>query len=151
MVKIVSVCFYFQVHQPYRLRNYSVFDIGENSNYFDDQKNEFIMKKVMDKCYLPTNKAMLDLLHRHPEFKVSYSLSGVFLQQLEEYAPEGIESFRDLVKTGRVELLSETYHHSLAFLYSKKEFEEQVKLHKKKNQISIQLYSSSLQKHRIDL
>ena len=129
---MVSLCFYFQVHQPYRLRNYLVFDIGKNHDYFDKQKNRAILNKVANKCYLPTNKLMLDLLKKHPEFKISYSFSGVVLDQFEHYNPDVLSSFQKLVDTGQVEVLDETYHHSLAFLYSKEEFKDQIKLHNKK-------------------
>ncbi len=130
---MVSVCFYFQVHQPFRLRNYSVFDIGKNTDYFDEKKNKEIMQKVAGKCYLPTNKTMLDLINRHDgRFKISYSISGVALEQFEKYVPEVLDSFMDLNDTGCVEFLNETYYHSLSFLYSKEEFREQVMLHKKK-------------------
>ena len=130
---MVSVCFYFQVHQPFRLRNYSVFDIGNNTNYFDEKKNKEIMQKVAEKCYLPTNKTMLDLINKHDgRFKISYSISGVALEQFEKYAPEVLDSFMDLNDTGCVEFLNETYHHSLSFLYSKEEFREQIRLHQKK-------------------
>ena len=129
---MVSICFYFQVHQPYRVRKYSVFDIG-NGNYFDKIKNREIMRKVALKCYLPTNKLMLELIKKYDgKFRVAYSISGMALEQFEEYAPEVIDSFKKLVDTGCVEILSETYYHSLAYLYSKKEFDEQVKMHKKK-------------------
>ncbi|MCK5282349.1 MAG: glycoside hydrolase family 57 protein, partial [Nanoarchaeota archaeon] len=129
---MVSVCFYFQVHQPYRLRNYSVFDIGKNSDYFSHAKNKEVLQKVAKKCYLPTNKLMLKMLRDNPEFKISYSFSGVVLDQFQEYCPGALSSFQDLVDTGRVELLAETYYHSLSFIYSKKEFREQVGLHNKK-------------------
>ena len=130
---MVSVCFYFQVHQPFRLRNYSVFDIGKNTNYFDEKKNKEIMQKIAGKCYLPTNKTMLDLINKHDgKFKISYSISGVALEQFEKYAPEVLDSFMDLSDTGCVEFLNETYYHSLSFLYSKEEFKEQVIMHKKK-------------------
>lgn len=132
-----SICFYFQVHQPYRIKKYSVFDIGHDGEYFNDNSelnlnNKKILNKVAEKCYLPTNKVFLDLLNKYSNFKIAYSFSGVFLEQLEEFMPEVLESFQELVKTGRVEVLSETYYHSLSFLFSKKEFEEQVNLHKKK-------------------
>lgn len=132
---MVSICFYFQVHQPYRVRKYSIFDIGKNKNYFEGTSgtkldNKWIIDKVSNKSYLPTNKLLLELLERHPEFKISFSLSGVFLEQLEEYAPDVLKSFQDLVKTGRCEILSETYYHSLSFLYDKDEFRDQVRLHK---------------------
>lgn len=128
---------YFQVHQPYRLRKYRVFDIGNSSSYFnaDDQtdlNNRKVFEKVANKCYLPANKVFLDLLNKYPEFKISYSLSGIFMEQAEEFMPEVIESFQKLVSTGRVEILSETYYHSLSFLYSRDEYESQIKLHREK-------------------
>ena len=128
---MVAVCFYFEVHQPYRLRKYPVFDIGKNSDYFDHEKNSSIMRKVAEKCYLPTNKLILDLINEtEGGFKVSYGITGVALDQFQEYSPEVIESFQKLVDTGCVELLDETYYHSLAFLYSRKEFLKQVELHR---------------------
>ena len=129
---MVSICFYFQVHQPYRLRNYNVFEIGKSHSYTNKQKNLDILKKVAEKCYLPTNKLMLDLLNKHEEFKISYSFSGIILEQFEELMPDVLQSFRDLVDTGKVEILDETYYHSLAFLHSKPEFKDQVILHNKK-------------------
>jgi alpha-amylase len=129
---MVSVCFYFQVHQPFRLQKFQVFHIGTQKNYFDDQKNKDILLKVAGKCYLPMNKLLLELIKNNPDFKVSFSFSGVFLEQCEKYYPEILLSFKDLVSTGQVEILAETYHHSLSFLYSEKEFEQQVNLHQKK-------------------
>jgi len=130
---MVSLCVYFQVHQPIRLRRYQIFDIGNNHNYFDTGKNEEVLNKIIKKCYMPTNSLLLDLINSMDgKFKVSFSLTGVVLEQLEQHAPKVLESFKSLVDTGCVELLSETYHHSLAFIYSKKEFEEQIKLHNKK-------------------
>lgn len=132
-----KICLYFQVHQPYRVTNYSVFDIGQKREYFDnnsesDLNNEKVLLKVASKSYLPTNKLLLELLQKHSEFKVSYSFSGVVLEQLEKYAPDVLQSFVDLARTGRVEVLSETYYHSLAFFKSLAEFESQVDLHKRK-------------------
>src|SRR5437879_5638889 len=134
---MAAICFYFQVHQPRRIKKYSIFDIGKEHEYFNDNSetnlnNKRILEKVSNKCYLPTNAILYDLIKKNPEFKVSFSLSGVFLEQLEEYAPHVLESFQKLVSTGNVEILSETYYHSLSFLYSKKEFKEQVALHAKK-------------------
>jgi alpha-amylase len=131
---MVAINFYFQVHQPYRLRHYTVFDIGENHNYFDEVKNSEVMRKVANKCYIPMNSLILKLINRYKhsdrQFKVSYSISGVALDQFEKYAPDVLESFKELAKTGCVEFLDETYYHSLSFLYSRKEFEEQVLLHR---------------------
>lgn len=133
---MVSVCFYFQVHQPFRIRDYSIFDIGNSRGYFKSSKgkldNEAVLRKVADKCYLPANNLLLDLIKKNPELKISFSISGVALEQFQLYYPEVIESFKKLVKTGSVELLSETYYHSLAFLHSLREFKRQVLLHKKK-------------------
>lgn len=134
---MASICFYFQVHQPYRLKRYRIFDVGHDHEYFNDRSdkdinNEKIFHKVAKKCYLPTNALLLELLKKHPEFKASFSLSGVFMEQMEEFSPETLKSFQKLVATGRVEILDETYHHSLAFLYSKEEFVRQIELHRAK-------------------
>ncbi len=124
---MVSICFYFQVHQPFRLRRYSVFDIGRNHDYFDEQKNAEVMRKVARKCYLPTNNLLLELINKHQgKFKVSFSVSGVALEQMKLYAPEVLHSFQQLAATGQVEFLAETYYHSLSFLYDKEEFCSQV-------------------------
>ena len=134
---MTAICFYFQVHQPRRVKRYNAFQIGKDREYFNeggDNKlnNKKILEKVAKKCYLPANYTIYEMLQKYPEFKCAYSFSGIFLEQLEEYMPELLESFRKLIKTGRVEILSETYYHSLAFLYSKEEFKSQVELHRKK-------------------
>ncbi|MEN6465994.1 MAG: glycoside hydrolase family 57 protein [Syntrophaceae bacterium] len=128
-----SVCFCFEVHQPNRLRNYTFFDINQNHHYWDDEKNREILDKVSEKCYLPANRVMLELINRFEgQFRISYSVTGVLLDQLEAYRPDVLESFVDLAKTGCVEFVNETYYHTLAFLFSQREFKEQVILHKKK-------------------
>jgi alpha-amylase len=125
-----TVCLFFQIHQPFRHRRYRFFDIGNDHYYYDDYTNESIMRKIALKSYLPTNKLLLKLATRlKDKFKVSFSISGLALEQFELYAPEVIESFQNLAKTGCVEFLSETYSHSLASLKDKTIFEEQVKLH----------------------
>ncbi|MHC4122693.1 MAG: glycoside hydrolase family 57 protein [Planctomycetota bacterium] len=125
---MATVCFYFQVHQPSRLRKYTVFDT--NSKYFDSQKNSTICRKVANKCYLPANRLLLDLINRYDgKFKIAYSITGTLLEQLHKYAPEVISTFYALAQTGCVEFLAETYYHSLSFLYSREEFEEQVNKH----------------------
>ncbi len=130
---MVNVCFYFQVHQPERLRNYTVFDIGNKHNYFDEQKNREVMEKVARKCYLPMNNLILRLIKRYKgKFKVSYSISGIAINQFEKYSPKVLESFKELAQTGCVDFLTETYHHSLSFIYSKEEFRNQVEMHKNK-------------------
>lgn len=127
-----SICFYFQVHQPYRLRNYSFFDIGSNHNYFDDPKNKQVLDKVSERCYLPTNKLMLELIKQHEgKFKISYSISGVALEQFATWRPDVLQSFVDLANTGCVEFIAETYCHSLAYIFSKDEFKKQVAEHGK--------------------
>lgn len=128
---MASVCFYFQVHQPYRLRRYSVFDTDQH--YFDDLKNAELLRKISQRCYLPANKMLLETIRKHNgKFKIAFSLSGMVLEQIEKFEPTVLESFRELAKTGCVEFLSETYHHSLAFLYSRDEFRAQVDLHRAK-------------------
>lgn len=124
-----TVCFYFQVHQPFRLRRYSLFDIGTAASYFDDDKNRAIVRKVAHKCYLPMNALLLDLLERFPLFQVTFSISGTALEQFRSCAPDVLLSFLRLVRTGRVELLAETYYHSLSCLYDADEFKAQVRQH----------------------
>ena len=132
-----TVCFYFQVHQPYRLSKCNVFEIGEKRDYFEgpaSYENKAIFEKVARKCYLPTNALMLELLQKYPEFKVSYSFSGVFLDQCLQFGDLGkevLDSFKKIVATGQAEVLCETYYHSLSWLYSKKEFAEQIIKQKK--------------------
>lgn len=128
-----SICFYFQVHQPNRLKQYTFFDLGHDHSYENDSFNRDVLFKVSDNCYLPTNKLMLKLINEHKgKFKISFSLSGILIEQLEKYRPDVLQSFVDLAKTGQVEFLAETYYHSLSFFYSKEEFKRQVKLHAKK-------------------
>ncbi len=125
---MASVCFYFQVHQPNRLRRYSVFD--SDPNYFDDYHNSQILAKVASKCYLPATKLIYDLIQRHEgRFRVAYSLTGCVVEQCKRYCPEMIGLLEKLAATGCVEFLGETYYHSLTFLYSREEFREQVVLH----------------------
>jgi alpha-amylase len=127
-----SVCFYFQVHQPYRLRNYSYFDVGQRHDYFDEAKNAEVLRKVAMKCYLPANQTLLKLIERHQgDFKVSFSITGTAVEQMEQYAPEVLRSFQTLAGTGCVEILGETYHHSLSAVYDEAEFRAQVRLHSK--------------------
>ena len=119
---------YFQVHQPHRLRRYSAFDHGPP--YFDDAKNAEIVRKVADKCYRPATQVLLDLARRHEgRFKVAFSITGTALEQLEAHAPDVIGHIRELVRIGACELLAETYHHSLSFMHSRAEFDEQVAMH----------------------
>ncbi|HET9726677.1 MAG TPA: glycoside hydrolase family 57 protein [Gemmatimonadales bacterium] len=126
-----DICFYFQVHQPYRLRRYRVFDIGTGAGYFDDAANRAILRRVADKCYLPTNRLLADAIRRSDgRFRIAMSLSGVLLDQLEADAPDALASFQELVATGGVELLGETFYHSLSALRDPEEFRAQVELHR---------------------
>lgn len=128
-----TICFYFQVHQPFRIKPYRFFDIGEDHYYWDDYLNKSVVRKVAQKCYLPMNALLLDLIHQHNgAFKVAFSISGVCLDQLEAYAPDVLDSFRKLVDTGHVELLSETDAHALCSLKSKEEFKRMVHNHAEK-------------------
>ena len=129
---MVSICFYFQVHQPFRLRkDYTFFDIGANHFYEDDDANREICNKVSSKCYVPANRMMLDLIHEFKgDFKISYSISGTALDQFRKYNPEVLDLFRELNDTGCVEFINETYYHSLSFIFSRKEFRKQVVKHR---------------------
>ncbi|HEY8119952.1 MAG TPA: glycoside hydrolase family 57 protein [Myxococcota bacterium] len=128
-----SVCFYFQVHQPYRLRRYGVFDVGRRHDYFDTKLDEAVLRKVADKCYRPMNALVERLVDETDgRFRAAYSITGSALEQMERWAPDLIESFQRLVATGAIELLAETHSHSLAFLASRDEFDEQVELHASK-------------------
>jgi alpha-amylase len=126
-----SVCFYFQVHQPYRLKDLRITDVGSMGPgaYFDQEKNRAIFRKVAEKCYLPANAVLLKLLQSHKDMRIAFSLSGVFLDQCREYGEDVLASFQALAATGKVEFLAETYYHSLSALYSIDEFCEQVDRH----------------------
>ena len=132
---MASICMYFEVHQPMRLNHFSVFNIGANKShplyYFDDKLNREIFEKVARKCYLPTNNLLLDLINRYDgKFRISFSLTGTFVEYCQSYMPEVLDSFKELFKTGAVDLIEETYYHSLSGLYDElDEFEDQVKLH----------------------
>ena len=126
-----SITLYFQVHQPSRLRLYRFFDIGKDSHYYDDFANRTILRRVAQKCYLPMNPLLLELIRKHGgDFKVAFSISGTALEQFDRYAPEVLDSFRELAATGCVEFLSETYYHSLASLANPQEFRHQVLKHR---------------------
>ena len=125
-----TVCFYFQVHQPWRLKTYRFFQMGNDHNYLDDFANRSIMQKVARECYLPMNALLLSLIEQNKgAFKCTFSITGSAVEQFKAYAPEVLESFKKLAATGCVEFLAETYSHSLASLYSVDEFKNEVKLH----------------------
>lgn len=124
---MTSLVFYFQVHQPFRLRRYTFFDIGASDEYFDDAENERILRRVAEKCYLPMNAVLLRLVEKHQgKFRCAFSVSGTALDQMEAWSPETLNSFRRLARTGCVEFLCETSHHSLSFLGNEDEFRLQV-------------------------
>ncbi len=126
-----AICFYFQVHQPFRLKRYRFFDLGHDHYYYDDFTNELIMRKVADKCYLPANEVITELILKNKgKFKVAFSLTGSVIKQFRLYAPEVLESFQKLADTGMVEFLAETESHSLASIKDRSEFERQVLKHK---------------------
>jgi len=127
-----TLCLYFQVHQPYRLRQYRFFDIGKNHDYFDEFTNKTIMGRVASRCYIPANRIILDLIKEFDgAFRVAYSISGIALEQMEQFAPAALESFQELARTGHVEFLAETYSHSLSSLISPRKFKDQIKVHVK--------------------
>ncbi len=128
-----SICFYFQIHQPFRLKTYRFFDIGNDHYYYDDFANDDIITRIAQRSYLPANQMLLDMIKENgKKFKVAFSISGTALEQLEQYVPEFIDSMKDLADTGCVEFLSETYAHSLSSLVDPEEFIAQVKAHDEK-------------------
>ena len=132
-----QIMLYLHVHQPSRVSPYSAFDIGMRHDYFADSEqvsNERIFRKVAEKSYLPTNRMLLELLNTQPNFARSLSITGTCLEQCEVWGHDVLRSFQELVATGRVEIVAETYHHSLAFFYSRFEFEKQVLMHREKIQ-----------------
>ena len=123
-------CLYFQVHQPNRLIPYDFFRIGQHAFYEDDGLNAEVLSKVAEKCYLPTNALFKKIIEKtHGRFRMTLSISGTVIEQMQHHRPDVLKSFQELVATGSVELLAETYYHSLAILHSKKEFERQVERH----------------------
>lgn len=133
-----TIVLYLHAHQPYRVRHYSIFDIGANHLYFNDSRegadtnNRFIIEKIAEKSYRPMNALFEELLNRHTGFNLNLSITGILIEQLEQWAPDVLDSFKRLVATGRVEIIGETYHHSLAFFYNRAEFEAQVQRHQQK-------------------
>ncbi len=123
-----NVTFYFEVHQPMRLKRELYFD--SDSNFTDTDRNKSIFNRVSDKCYIPATDLLISLVKQHPEFKVSFSFTGTFFEQAEAFRPEVIQKFQELFDTGNMDLLEETYYHSLAYLISKEEFSDQISLHK---------------------
>ncbi len=126
-----SVCLYFQVHQPTRLRTYRFFDIGKDSHYYDDFANRTILKRIAKNCYLPMNELLANAIKESKgKLRLAFSISGSALEQFDRYAPEVLDSFKALADTGKVEFLCETYYHSLSSLGSPSEFQHQVQKHK---------------------
>ncbi len=132
-----TIALYLQLHQPYRLKRYTIFDTAHDHLYFNDEgdgntNNSKIFRRVAEKSYRPMTLLLERLLAEEPDFRLTLSMSGTFIEQAEAWSPDIIETLRRIIATGRVELLAETYHHTLAFFYSKSEFEKQVLLHREK-------------------
>ena len=90
-----AICFYFQIHQPFRLKNYRFFDIGNDHYYYDDFANDDIVTRIAERCYLPASKMLLNLIEdSNKQFKIAFSISGTALEQFEQHVPE----FIDLLK-----------------------------------------------------
>jgi len=125
-----NICFYFQIHQPHRLKRYRFFNIGGDHYYYDDFANEDFIQQVAEVSFVPANRLMLEMIKEYNgKFKVAFSISGIALDQMEIYAPEVIDGFKELADTGCVEFLSETQGHSLASLIDPEGFKKQVKEH----------------------
>lgn len=127
-----NICFHFQISQPYRLRTYRFFDINQHHNYFDDYQNNYLAKRLAERCYLPANAMLMNLMEKYGNrIRVSFSIAGSSLKIFEEYCPEVIESFRKLFATGNVEITGNTYTHSIASLYNQRCFADQIHLQEK--------------------
>lgn len=124
-----AICFYFQIHQPFRLKRYRFFDIGNDHYYYDDFTNDDIVTRIAQRSYIPAAESLLRMLEQHPNFRFALSITGVALEQCEQYVPEFIDLLKKLAATGRVEFLAETYAHSLSSLTDPEEFASQVKVH----------------------
>lgn len=124
-----AICFYFQIHQPFRLKRYRFFDIGNDHYYYDDFANDDIVTRIAQRSYIPAAESLLKMLNDYPDFRCALSVTGVALEQLEQYVPEFIDLLKKLAATGRVEFLAETYAHSLSSLIDPEEFANQVKVH----------------------
>ncbi len=128
-----SICLYFQIHQPFRLKRYRFFDIGKDHYYYDDFANDDVITRIARNSYLPVVESMKEMIEAsNGQFKAAFSISGVALEQLEMYVPELIDALKSLAQTGCVEFLSETYSHSLSSLSEVEEFRAQVKAHDEK-------------------
>ncbi|MDH6304512.1 alpha-amylase [Parabacteroides sp. PF5-5] len=128
-----TICFYFQIHQPFRLKRYRFFDIGNDHYYYDDFQNEAIIRQIADRCYIPANRLLLEMIKSSGgKFKAAFSISGTALEQMEYYTPEVLDGLKELAATGNVEFLTETYAHSLASLGNEDEFKIQVQKHQEK-------------------
>lgn len=127
-----SICFYFQVHQPYNLRTYRFFDVGKRHFYNDEYRNRTEMRRRADRCYLPMNEILMEQIKKYGDkVKYAFYFSGQAVEQMEQYAPDALDSFKELVKTGNVEVVAGTYGHSLASLHNLDVFKKQVAEHKK--------------------
>ena len=124
-----KICFHFQISQPYRLRTYRFFDINQDHHYFDDYQNQYLTKRLAERCYLPANRMLLEIIKQNPDkFRCSFSISGSSIMLFKNYCPEVIDSFKELIATGCVEITGSTYTHSIASLHSESAFMEQVHL-----------------------
>ncbi|MFI3327690.1 MAG: alpha-amylase [Rikenellaceae bacterium] len=125
-----SITLHFQLHQPWRLKKYRFFNIGNDHNYLDDRLNRSIIERMASTCYLPLNAILLSLITAAKgAFRCSFSISGVAVEQFRIYAPEVLNSFRALARTGCVEFVAESYSHSLSSLCGGSEFEDDVRRH----------------------
>ena len=125
-----NICIYFQIHLPFRLKRYRFFDIGTDHYYYDDFQTSDRIRNAVENSYLTANHTIAEMIRSsNGKFRCAFTISGVTLEQLEQYAPEVIDSFKELAKTGSVEFMAEPYAHSLASIYDGDEFERQVKKH----------------------
>ena len=144
-----NICIYFQIHQPYNLKRYRFFEIGQDHYYYDDFRVEDEIRELAQKSYLPSNATIAEIIkNSNGKFRCAFSISGTALEQLEQYAPEVIDSFKALAKTGAVEFLAEPYAHSLASVYDADEFKRQVQMHAERDERNNHTQNDLYNRHR---
>jgi alpha-amylase len=126
----VKIVLYLHMHQPWRLARFRYLDLGSGRSYFDRERNLGIFRGIAERCYRPTLDRLRRALETHDEFRLSLSITGTFVEQAKEAAPDVLDQIRAIVRTGRVSLLAETYYHSLAFLVPPPELSDEVRLHR---------------------
>ena len=123
-----TICLYFEIHQIIHLKRYRFFDIGIDHYYYDDYENERSITDIAERSYMPALETLLDMIKQgNGYFKVTFSISGVGMEQLEMHAPQVIAKLQEINETGCAEFLAEPYSHGLSSLANEESFAADVK------------------------